>query len=526
MNSVDKVIKIAEKEIGYLEKKNSSNLDDKTANAGSANYTKYGRDMCKITTVYGTHAAWCDCFVDWCFVQAYGVTEAEKLLGGFSGYTPTSAGYFKNRKQWHTTPKVGDIIFFKNSTRICHTGIVIAVESGKVFTIEGNTSAGTAVIPNGGGVHAKSYTLTNSSIAGYGRPAYDEKSPTSESSSTTNTVDRPEHFGIDISSYQGTIDGKKVAKQVEYVILRCTTKNNQKDIKFEEHYKNCINNNIPIGVYKFSYAKTLSDAKEEAEKVIEALQGKDIDCGVWYDLEWSEQIPLGKDQITKIAMAFIETMEKAGYKTGIYCNRNWFLNYIDTKKIDRPVWIARYPASDKGKVREDLRPNLGELIWQYSSKGSIDGISGNIDLNTSKQNLKEYFTKKSQTQVPSAPITQVVTPTNNTLIKNVITANTLHVRKGPSTAYAHVKYLKKNDVVNVLKCQNGWYYIGDGWISGKYVSAKTGIITASALNIRSLPSTSGKILGVYKKNQKVKLLAKDGKWFLTEKGWISGNYIK
>ena len=91
----------------------------------------------------------------------------------FSGYTPTSAGYFKNKGQWHTTPKVGDIIFFKNSVRICHTGIVIMVSGDKVYTIEGNTSDGVEVIPNGGAVCAKSYKLNNSSIAGYGRPAYD-----------------------------------------------------------------------------------------------------------------------------------------------------------------------------------------------------------------------------------------------------------------------------------------------------------------------------------------------------------------
>ena len=62
-NYASKVLKIAEAEVGYLEKASSASLDNKTANAGSANYTKYGRDMCKITGVYGTHAAWCHCFL-------------------------------------------------------------------------------------------------------------------------------------------------------------------------------------------------------------------------------------------------------------------------------------------------------------------------------------------------------------------------------------------------------------------------------------------------------------------------------
>ena len=109
-------------------------------------------------------------------VQAYGRDVAKKLLHGFSAYTPTSAQKFKNNDQWHKTPRIGDQIFFKNSQRICHTGIVYAVTDEMVFTIEGNTSNGTAVVPNGGAVCKKSYAKSNSRIAGYGRPAYDKVS--------------------------------------------------------------------------------------------------------------------------------------------------------------------------------------------------------------------------------------------------------------------------------------------------------------------------------------------------------------
>jgi len=176
VNTPDKVIKVAEAEIGYLEKKSNSELDDKTANAGSANYTKYNRDMHKLCpSVMDFPAAWCDCFVDWCFVQAYGVNNAKKLLGGaFNDYTPSSAQLYKNNNAWHTeNPKVGDQIFFKNEVRICHTGIVYKVDSKRVYTIEGNTNGVSGVIANGGGVCKKSYLLTSSYIAGYGRPKYD-----------------------------------------------------------------------------------------------------------------------------------------------------------------------------------------------------------------------------------------------------------------------------------------------------------------------------------------------------------------
>lgn len=167
MTAIDKVISIAQREVGYLEKKTKDLLDSKTANAGSANFTKYARDI--YPSLQGQ--AWCDMFVDWCFTEAFGKTLARQLLGGFSAYTPTSAQYFKDRGQYHkSNPQRGDQIFFRNSQRICHTGIVTKVSGGRVYTIEGNTSNGTEVVANGGAVCEKSYLLTNSKIDGYGRP--------------------------------------------------------------------------------------------------------------------------------------------------------------------------------------------------------------------------------------------------------------------------------------------------------------------------------------------------------------------
>lgn len=171
------VVNIALDEVGYLEKKSNSNLDSKTANAGDANFTKYGRDMHEIyPSVMDFPAAWCDAFVDWCFYKAYGVTNAKGLLGGnFDDYTPASAQLYKNKNAWGTAPKYGAQIFFKNSKRICHTGLVYNFDSKYVYTIEGNTSGASGVIANGGGVCKKKYLLTNSKIAGYGYPKYDDE---------------------------------------------------------------------------------------------------------------------------------------------------------------------------------------------------------------------------------------------------------------------------------------------------------------------------------------------------------------
>ena len=168
MKSIDKVLSIARQEIGYLEKRSNSQLDSKTANAGSNNYTKYARDL--YPSLQGQ--PWCDMFVDWCFVQAFGRVAAQQLLGGgFSAYTPTSAQYYKTKGQYHkNSPQPGDQIFFRNSQRICHTGIVDEVTMTKVRTIEGNTSDGSEVIANGGAVCCKEYSLDNRRIDGYGRP--------------------------------------------------------------------------------------------------------------------------------------------------------------------------------------------------------------------------------------------------------------------------------------------------------------------------------------------------------------------
>ena len=180
-NYASKVIDIALAEEGYLEKKSNKDLDNKTANAGSANYTKYGRDMHELyPSVMDFPAAWCDGFVDWCFYKAYGKANAKGLLGGdFNDYTVSSAQLYKNKNAYYKKdPKVGDQIFFRNNTRICHTGLVYKVDSKYVYTIEGNTSGASGVIANGGGVCKKKYLLTYSKIDGYGRPKYDVKKET------------------------------------------------------------------------------------------------------------------------------------------------------------------------------------------------------------------------------------------------------------------------------------------------------------------------------------------------------------
>lgn len=163
--AIDALIACAENEVGYLEKKSNSQLDDKTANAGYNNYTKYWRD------VYPQYQAqaWCAAFVSWCMMKTFGLDVAKKLLKHWPYvYCPTLGNLFTK----YANPQRGDIVIFYRNGTFAHTGLVTKVEGDKFYTIEGNTSGGSSIVPNGGGVYAKSYYNSNLPGTKFCRPDY------------------------------------------------------------------------------------------------------------------------------------------------------------------------------------------------------------------------------------------------------------------------------------------------------------------------------------------------------------------
>lgn len=165
MTAADKLIAIADDEVGYLEKRSNAGLYDKTANAGSGNYTKYWAD---IAPEYQAQP-WCAGFITWCLVKAFGRDTAEEMLGHYPYvYCPTGENTAKRQGRWSGTPSAGAIVIFNDSSGTAsHTGIVYGYDGSRIYTIEGNTSAGSAVIANGGAVCRKSYSRGYSRIAGY-----------------------------------------------------------------------------------------------------------------------------------------------------------------------------------------------------------------------------------------------------------------------------------------------------------------------------------------------------------------------
>ena len=189
--AIEKVILIAKNEEVYLEKKSNSQLDSKTANAGSANYTKYWRD---VKPDYQGQP-WCAAFVSWCFMKAFGQEKAKKLLKHWPYvYCPTLGNLFTR----NANPKIGDIVIFYRNGTFTHTGIVTAVIGDRFYTIEGNTSGASGIIANGGGVCAKSYLNSQMPGTKFCTPDYsivsDTSAPTKPENTSSNTMQTGEEY--------------------------------------------------------------------------------------------------------------------------------------------------------------------------------------------------------------------------------------------------------------------------------------------------------------------------------------------
>ena len=172
MSKASEVVAVAISQIGYKEKATNKNLDDNTANAGSANWTKYARDLYAAKYYNGNKNgfAWCDVFVDWCFFKAYGATEGQRIecqTGDCGAGCTFSMQYYQAKGRFDKNPKVGDQIFFRysGSSGADHTGIVVEVTSSQIVTVEGNS---------GDQVKKNTYARTYGCIIGYGHPLYDE----------------------------------------------------------------------------------------------------------------------------------------------------------------------------------------------------------------------------------------------------------------------------------------------------------------------------------------------------------------
>ncbi len=187
--------------------------------------------------------------------------------------------------------------------------------------------------------------------------------------------------GIDVSSWQGDIDWDKVRESgIEFVIVRAGYRGSVtgaivKDKNFDANVTGALNAGLSVGVYFVTQAVNEAEAVEEASAVMEMCEGYNLTLPIYLDVEGSnggrgDQIDV--ETRTLVCEAFCKTLENAGVQGGVYACRYWLNNNIDASRLDRfNIWLAEYRST----------PLYGGYysMWQYTSRGRVDGIEGNVD---------------------------------------------------------------------------------------------------------------------------------------------------
>lgn len=181
--------------------------------------------------------------------------------------------------------------------------------------------------------------------------------------------------GIDVSSYQGKIDWTKVKPYINFAIIRCGFGNNitsQDDVYYERNATMCKELNIPFGVYLYSYATTLDEARSEVEHTLRLIRDKKLEYPVFLDVESKRQMSLPKEKLIEIVKYYCEEIQKAGYYVGIYSSLDRFKSNLDSKELDIfDKWVAQWSDS----FTYDGKAGM----WQNTSYEELSGIRGRVD---------------------------------------------------------------------------------------------------------------------------------------------------
>ncbi len=210
--------------------------------------------------------------------------------------------------------------------------------------------------------------------------------------------------GIDVSTYQSTINWPKVKQDgVDFAMIRVGFRGYGlsgtlvEDAQFQNNIKGATNSGIQVGLYFFTQAITEQEAIEEANFVLGRIGRYPITYPIAIDTEWSSHPNqqgradgLTKEQRTKVVKAFCETIKKAGYEPMIYANKYWLKDQLDLNQLDDyAIWLAHYTGATQDDPLAKPSDYDGKYImWQYTDKGTVDGIIGNTDMNVGWYSLK------------------------------------------------------------------------------------------------------------------------------------------
>ncbi|MEH6889551.1 GH25 family lysozyme [Bacillus sp. JJ864] len=251
-------------------------------------------------------------------------------------------------------------------------------------------------------------------------------------------------FGIDVSHHEGNIDWNEVKNdpnQVNFMIAKVTEGSEQGtnfvDPTFQYNINGANSVGILTGAYHFFRAISVNDARQEAAFFIKNLQNVTLTAPVFVDVEVNDA-NLDPDTLTDAVNAFLTELKNAGYtSTGVYSNLYFFQNSLNPSRLQNTLlWVARY--SDRG-------PGMDCDIWQYTDTGSIQGINGNVDFNTSYVDLAI-----GNNNGPSSSYIGIAT----------IAGDNVNLRDQPSMNGNVIRTLHHNEAYKVYYEQNGWLNLG------------------------------------------------------------------
>lgn len=274
--------------------------------------------------------------------------------------------------------------------------------------------------------------------------------------------------GIDVSAHQGNINWAQASTQISAVIIRAGYGKNNIDQKWVPNIEAASAFGLDLGAYWFSYAYSVDMAYMEGKYAALAVQKKlgNRKIPIAYDLEYDsvsyaakKGVTIDRTAATQYAIAFLKAVKEAGYRPMIYTNMDYIRRYFDLAAIQQAVpdtmlWLAAWRSSRPNDIYGDMAS-----VWQYTSDGSVAGITGRVDMDEIYDDLES--SGPSADPEPVAP----VQPRNAQMR---VTASVLNIRKEPSAAAEDLGDLPAGTILTVDQIQDGWAHF-EGWCSAKYL---------------------------------------------------------
>ena len=458
-----KLIAVMKAEVGYHEKASVAYLDDKTANAGSANITKYWRDLAAAGYYQANKqgAEWCDGFYDWCLLQACGGDADKAQRMQFQNGTlygagcPFSRSYYRNNGRLYTTPEPGDQVFFQQGGNIVHTGGVVEVTATTVTTIEGN---------KGNQVKICTYGRWDPYIADYGRPMWEdeeeeeaEPAPAAAATAEGSVLALPAK-GVDVSTWQGAIDWERAkADGITFAMIRAGYGAGNIDQQFKRNALAAVKAGVFVGYYWFSYAYTADMARAEADYLIDAVKSLGLPTmfPLAFDYEYDSDVKAKQKgyspDIVKLADTFLARIEERGGYALNYTNLDyWGRGFYKLSQFD--LWLAHWGVSEPSKA-------CG--IWQYKSTGSVAGIDGSADMDLAYKDYPAIMQRTGLNNLTDEQREAIVVPA------------IVHPYGFASRTTGYVRYGKVHDGVKAIQyaLQALGHDLGRWGIDGEYGAA-------------------------------------------------------